>query len=296
MLKERCCLIAGYNLFLSKETSNILSVFRDRNISVIVLKGLSLAESVYSHIGKRPMADIDLLVRKKDTQAALLILSELGYSLNPGNSGYSYTKDEVVRTCIDLHTDIACFSEEEIWKGLREVESDDFSIPTLSLEHTLIFLCYHMAIGHAYPYRRWLEDIHRFISRYNQDIDWQKVVIKVKSSKLSILCYFSLIKVKEVFKTGFGDEIVEAFKSRYSFKETIFKMFFLKAKPVAYAPYILQALFDSPRHVLLRVFPPLSVLKMRYQISTFGAILWYMIRPFRLIFQAAKAFSRLLKN
>ena len=48
-------------------------------LPVVVLKGAALAELVYQHIGLRTMADVDLLVEKKNLDKAGSILERLGY-------------------------------------------------------------------------------------------------------------------------------------------------------------------------------------------------------------------------
>ena len=53
--------------------------FASKNVRVIVLKGAALAETIYENIAARPMADVDILVQKKDVDDALNLLTALGY-------------------------------------------------------------------------------------------------------------------------------------------------------------------------------------------------------------------------
>ena len=61
---------AGQNILIYEEFKEILSAFKNKGIDIIVLKGAAFAETIYSHIGQRRMADIDLLLRKQDLAEA----------------------------------------------------------------------------------------------------------------------------------------------------------------------------------------------------------------------------------
>jgi len=51
----------------------------ERDLQVVVLKGLWLSSEIYGHAALRPGADIDLLVRKQEVARCLEILEELGF-------------------------------------------------------------------------------------------------------------------------------------------------------------------------------------------------------------------------
>ncbi len=73
---RRSC-VETITLFLKLE--KILSVFFDQKIPVILLKGAALAPLVYRGIALRPMADLDLLIRRSDLSSAEGALCQLGY-------------------------------------------------------------------------------------------------------------------------------------------------------------------------------------------------------------------------
>ena len=60
-------------------SAEILDCFKQENIANLVVKGIALANSIYSDPGLRPMRDIDILLRGTDLEKAKLILLDLGY-------------------------------------------------------------------------------------------------------------------------------------------------------------------------------------------------------------------------
>ncbi len=288
MLSEAERVIAGYNIFLNQQLKEILSAFKKHNTEAMLLKGLALAESIYPHLGRRPMADIDLLIKPRSLILASKVLVELGYKLNLGNSGYSYTKNGVMLSCVDLHTDIACFPAEEVWAKARRVELNGFSALTLSLEDTLIFLCYHMAVCHAYPYRRWLEDIHLFVTHYKKEIIWQELIKRIKAYRLDMPCYWCLLKTKEIFKTPIPDNLFSSLKSSSLLKHKIFQWIFQSKKPIPYIDYLSSALIYSPRRLFSTIFPPLESLQLRYNMKPPALYFCYILRPISLLIKGAK--------
>ena len=94
-------LTAGNAIFLASELEAIIARFREARIEAILLKGLSLSETLYEHYGKRGMADIDLLVRPADLAKACAALARVGYRRNPGNSGYAWVKKGAINASVD---------------------------------------------------------------------------------------------------------------------------------------------------------------------------------------------------
>lgn len=68
------------NLTLFQELRRILQALNNGRIKVMVLKGASLAETVYKNPVLRPMSDLDLLIREKNLGEVERKLLDLGYS------------------------------------------------------------------------------------------------------------------------------------------------------------------------------------------------------------------------
>ena len=67
------------NAIRNRAVAEILAAFRERSVDVLLVKGIALANLIYSDPGLRPMRDIDLLVRADDAARAEAILFALGY-------------------------------------------------------------------------------------------------------------------------------------------------------------------------------------------------------------------------
>ncbi|MDR0812316.1 MAG: nucleotidyltransferase family protein, partial [Paludibacter sp.] len=68
-----------FNFALYDAFSEAMKKFDENGVKIIPLKGVYLAEKLYSDIGLRQMSDIDLLVQAKDAEKAMKILGEMGY-------------------------------------------------------------------------------------------------------------------------------------------------------------------------------------------------------------------------
>lgn len=66
-------------LSLERWTVRLSAAFEDAGINSVVLKGSSLAHTVYPDPSWRPFADLDLLVQGRDWRRACTVLSELGF-------------------------------------------------------------------------------------------------------------------------------------------------------------------------------------------------------------------------
>jgi hypothetical protein len=63
--------------------TEVLTLYRDAGIDVLLLKGAALAQLVYPQPLLRPMRDIDILVRASDAPRAQALLAEIGFAPPP---------------------------------------------------------------------------------------------------------------------------------------------------------------------------------------------------------------------
>jgi len=71
------------NLLLYDELSRVLKSFEAKEIPVVGLKGIALADLVYKNVALRPMADVDLLVQESNIPEVLKTLFKLGFKILP---------------------------------------------------------------------------------------------------------------------------------------------------------------------------------------------------------------------
>ena len=76
-----------HNTGLYQELRPIFKSMNKAGVQVVLLKGVSLAASLYPDIGLRPMGDLDLLVRDSQLNTAVQIASSFGYKDNVPDAG-----------------------------------------------------------------------------------------------------------------------------------------------------------------------------------------------------------------
>jgi hypothetical protein len=152
------------NQELLRESAAVDSALADAGIGCLTLKGLYLAHRFYGDANRRHQADVDVLVRSRELEAALAALARLGYdvatNLDDGKPvserlreirGWMPAKAPhavTVRrgdTRLDLHWCLSSRSfsrvaEESLWAARRRYQLAGHEFETLSDPDTLAFL------------------------------------------------------------------------------------------------------------------------------------------------------------
>jgi hypothetical protein len=160
-----------------------------KNVTACVLKGIHLLEDLYSDLGSRFMSDIDLLIPLDKVDLFHSILIDNGYKLNPdykfyGNnfkSDWSKLVGEV-EVNIELHTNL--FYHTQYNENWNFVNSKIKNFKKLLHEDCIIHLCGHLAFQHTFQKLHWLFDIHFYVEKFGDQIDWK--LLKIKSEKLKL--------------------------------------------------------------------------------------------------------------
>lgn len=71
------------NRLLSNTLHDLLKLFSEADIPVVVLKGISLVEIIYGHFSLRPLIDLNLLIPKEKLELAKRLLLKEGYTIQP---------------------------------------------------------------------------------------------------------------------------------------------------------------------------------------------------------------------
>ena len=77
--REETTEIATSNLGLTGELLRLLELLQEAGIRVLPYKGPVLAQVAYGDIGMRRFVDLDILVRRRDFQRTICVLSSDGY-------------------------------------------------------------------------------------------------------------------------------------------------------------------------------------------------------------------------
>jgi len=294
MIEDAVAQQASHNILIYEELKNVLSAFRRCGIKVIILKGAALLESVYSHIGQRKMGDVDLLVKEKDLLKAENELMKQGYRLLYKSKWLYLKYYGAIQFAMHLYHKIPYLKDKSIiWQKALALKIVGEDALIMSPEENIIYLSYHLAVQHGEPHGKWIEDIDTLLRHYKGDIDWQKLIKKIKSYKLDIPCYYTLRKVKDDFNTPVPDSVLAEIKPANSLKAKVFKLVFQEKKPIPSISYFLEVLIQ-PRLLFSSSFPSLKFLQIRYKVNPPLAYLYYIIRPITLFLEGIKAVGRLL--
>lgn len=182
------------NLAIMEEAKEVIKELKSQGLDFIMLKGWILSQTVYENIGLRPMDDIDILIKKSQRKAIANILSSLGYErCFCRKTNDTYLKKEIM-LYIDIHYEIITLTqlskvvkweEEDVWRNALQVEIDGEEVRTLGTEENIIYLCYHLTFQHGCLELLSLIDIYKVIEHYQDEINWEKVILLSQKINLS---------------------------------------------------------------------------------------------------------------
>jgi hypothetical protein len=200
------------NLSAIEQIKEIQSSLKQKGIEIILLKGISLISSVYSDLGMRSFADIDILVKKQDLSAIKSELEKLGYSLQSpkkaslleefGCGDWVFSRQNSLP--LDVHWELCQY---ERFRNIIKFNEQKLFQEGFKPEDTLLYLSMHFALVHGFCGAQWLYDFKKMIDYYEQDFDWDLLIKKAKEANLRTVLYYTLsfcqglldIKVEERF-------------------------------------------------------------------------------------------------
>jgi hypothetical protein len=171
------------------QVSNILSIFNEYRIPVIVLKGLVVRE-FYPRPELRTMCDADILVKKADLQKIKQLLEGQGYiegESSPIHISYTNSSNhshiEIHWTIVDKRFFKIGYDEEvEMWNHAETIKVGQSEVLSLSLEDLALHLCNHMAVHmltSGFGIRQ-LCDLVLLVEKKGDQINWQSFYHKGK--------------------------------------------------------------------------------------------------------------------
>jgi hypothetical protein len=208
---------------LDAELKRILHILQSAEIPVVLLKGAALARSVYPTPGLRPMNDLDLLIPRSYVTQALpdptgysarfvqQFLGEQTFVRTPAeqSSVGDHLGQEALpviatgqRVGLDLHwrlltvewyRNTARLDDDALWAAARPLDCGGIAAWQLSPEDTVIHLCLHAAIQHAYicPALSYV-DIDRVVRVSDPGVDWDLLRKRTAAFRVGPPVYFGL--------------------------------------------------------------------------------------------------------
>jgi Uncharacterised nucleotidyltransferase len=192
-IKEECFSSQARNMKFYAEIKTVLIALIREGLSVVVLKGAALAELVYRHIGLRTMADVDLLIEKKNLDKAAEILERIGFLPDEGyrdKRWYVEHHHHIVpyvsskgSMAIEIHWHIIERTArmdlpiEQLWARAQSVRIASVPCLALSVEHMLLHAALHLSSPNRFLGQlRGLYDVAELLRRFGHELNWAELL------------------------------------------------------------------------------------------------------------------------
>ena len=222
------------NLSLTRRLLELVNAFEANGILIIPFKGPVLTASLYKNLSFREFIDLDVLVRKRDVSRAGKLLMSLGYQPE-----YRMTHAEEVAFLryerefkyvsedgggiVELHWQIAprgfplSFDTEQLEKRLEWIPLADATVPNLSPEDLLLFLCVHGA-AHRWERLGWLCDVAELV-RVHEEVDWERVAKRASAQGSRRIVLLGLFLAHELLGAHLPETMVRGAREDATIRE-----------------------------------------------------------------------------
>ncbi len=291
------------NEMLARELARVLANLGEAKISVIPLKGVALAESVYGDVALRTCADLDILIQPDNLEKCLGILTSAGYK-------HALAAPPSLRLLARYGRDCALVREDGrwvyplqvhcglIWGGpaerrlLSEIWSNAPARPfrtarayALSRADEFLYLAVHAA-RHGLSSFKWIVDLDWLISRGS--VDWNSVLNQVQKLKWEQAMGYSLSACASLLGTQIPEPLAKICAD--------IRIHIPKTEPgplevLRQSVFVLRLLPNFPRRVAflaMRVFIPTSADGEIVRLPPSLFFLYFLLRPCRLILKVLK--------
>ncbi|WHZ22060.1 MAG: hypothetical protein OJF47_001172 [Nitrospira sp.] len=174
-LVESYCATSEANQRRLAHLADLLTLFAQQRLDVMLLKGGDLLSRLYEVRGTRPLADIDLLVREEDVDAIDRLLRAQGFEPQiDGNPAYCSVKSGLL---LDITTSLWFLTTEQL-RGLwnrtvpRSVEPGYARV--MATEDLLLYLTAYCVVHRGYFSPTFFQDLALLIEKDRPD--WNLVI------------------------------------------------------------------------------------------------------------------------
>ena len=210
-----------HTLALWEAFKRIVTDAQQKNIHIMIIKGLVIDELLYKQLGTRNTSDIDIIIKKEDLQLFEDILINAGYSFYtwgnaPREHEVSFNQHLVfLKKGADgqliswnLHTDILATPLaikdliHDCWHNAITTHLSGISALTLPLEETLIICLVEFYKDITMERRlliKRLLDIWLMLFYYSHEIDWEKCILRLEKYRIKPLAYCAFLLTKHLF-------------------------------------------------------------------------------------------------
>ena len=280
-------------------------------IETIILKGPILALQAYGDLNMRQFSDLDILIHQTDFPKVYDLLVKSGYTpvfkLDDRQKNYIRRTDNHFQfkrqgDMLEVHWEIGPLENihpltaELMWQEINTVQLFDKELWALSLENTILFLCLHGA-KHGWKQLKWIVDL-AYISRSCHEDDWIRLIEQARRYGLLRQVCLGLLLAEELvdaaLPTMIQDNINEDRQAELLASKVKAGLFGDHSQPSLLESYLFylqtRERWGDRLHYLIELLllpkkPDWLMITLPENIY----ILYYLIRPIRLIYLAGKA-------
>jgi hypothetical protein len=196
------------NQILFRRLAGVLDLLGAAGVEALVLKGAALASQAYGDAGARPMADADLLVRRRDLERALGRLAEAGWEAGDDEAGRAWKASPRAfrerfsgvglrqagdALCVlDVHDRMlhlyarhrVDFPEERLWADAEPFDLAGRRARRLSPEHALLHACFHGFQRQDVGPVRWVADVDRLLRARGAGFRWHRLLADARRARV----------------------------------------------------------------------------------------------------------------
>ena len=236
-----------HTLMLRAAAKELLQLFAAAGIGVVMLRGQTVADVLYSPPTLRPQTDIDLLIAVQDMQRCWELLKQAGFFCLPGHP-MLFARGEVL---LDVHTEPLGIERIPSWALLTPLRGDDFfrcSQPgTLLGEPAILpdagvclpYLCFH-AMKHSFERLIWLLDIALLARRIDAEQGWDEVQAGIARYALQRPCFYALSYAWQHLSAPVPERVLDALRQRMDWRERVMFRRFMQHEQV---PFLAERVF-----------------------------------------------------
>ena len=240
---------AGYqNRHFSQALRELLEVFAEASIPVIVLKGLSLVELIYRNLSLRPLIDLNILIPSEKLQTAENLLLRMGYAdsiPHPLQIFYRWIRSHVhlvrsgdfeVRLLLQLDVvnwpRIHAIDLPRLWREAQPAKISGYDSLIPSPTDLLLYLCIQPD-KHGYlnvpavnvedlagfVFTEWTDnrlirftDIYEVIKHYEGTINWEVLIERARASGIEGSVYTSFHWVTKLLGPAIEPWVLDALR------------------------------------------------------------------------------------
>jgi len=295
-LSKNTVLYSYFTLFL-QECYN-------KDIQVVALKGIFLADNVYGDIGIRQLSDIDLLVHEKDANNCAEILIQMGFVFDNSLIKSDFIKSNkeskhlpmLVKdgVGVEIHTNIIISNQkfhipiEDFWDNTEKHNVAGIDILAFNANYLLLHICMHLdehfedAKIHFIAYI----DILWILETYKTTLDWNKFDKMCEQYRCTSDVYSHLYICHKYFNANISDSIkpkIESYCDEYTEEYFIQQLqcntnYSAKKKNRNISELKrIKGLRNKLRFLIDDMFPSKLFMYKRYSINNPRTVYWYYI-------------------